>query len=83
LFYRLNTFHLKLTGLSERPEDIKPITEYVSQQSERKQKELNPTAHIHTFPLDYIIVPELLPGNVRSIQQIVRRYQVLGNALGK
>ena len=81
LFYRLNTFHLKLTSLADREEDVKPITLFVADQSEKHQLATNPGVHIHSWPREHIIVASQLPGNVRSIQQIVRRYQVLGSKL--
>jgi len=76
LFYRLNTFHLRLTPLVERPDDIPLVTIAYADAVEAKAKAEN--RHIHPWPREYKIKPSLLGGNVRSVQQIVRRYHVLG-----
>jgi len=76
LFYRLNTFHLRLTPLVERPDDIPLVTVAYADAVEAKAKAEN--RHIQLWPREYKIKPSLLGGNVRSVQQIVRRYHVLG-----
>lgn len=76
LLYRINTFELKLTPLSERTDDIVPITDAYADEVERKEN-----GNIHgsnKWARGYKIKSTLLTGNVRSIQQIVRRKHVLG-----
>lgn len=81
LFYRLNTFHLKLSALKDRPEDIIPITNHCADECERVQREQHPNVHIYSWPRNTVLHTTQLPGNVRSIQQIVRRYQVFGDKI--
>lgn len=81
LFYRLNTFHIKLTPLRDRPEDIQPITLAYARGMQDAHK-ANPTGvQLYSWPEDTELHPRMLPGNVRSIQQIVRRFQVFGDRL--
>lgn len=75
LLHRINTFHIKLSPLSDRPEDIPFIAEQVAKGYEDHykiiQEKCYPKEHYH-------IRPSLLNGNVRSIQQIIRKYHLLG-----
>ncbi len=82
LFYRLNTFHIKLTPLRDRPEDIHPITlDYARGLQDAHKKNPSNDTHIYAWPEETELKASQLPGNVRSIQQIVRRYQVFGDRL--
>lgn len=75
LFYRMNTFHLKLLPLSSRLDDIPVLLDYIAETYEAQNKILIDS---EKFPRDCKINPLLLSGNVRSLQQIVRRFYVLG-----
>lgn len=81
LFYRLNTFHLRLTPLRDRPEDIQPITLAYARGLEEQHKKNPGDTHIFKWPEEIELKASMLPGNVRSIQQIVRRYQVYGERI--
>ena len=74
LFWRLNTFHMRIPGLIERYKDILPITHAVCDAYESRVEK--------KFPRDYVIPASELGGNVRSIQRIVRRYHVFGELVG-
>lgn len=74
LLYRINTFHVELTPLSERMADVPLITEYVATQYE-KERLIDPDKK---FPRDFEFLPAFLKGNVRSIEQVIRRYHVWG-----
>jgi transcriptional regulator with PAS, ATPase and Fis domain len=63
---RINTFVLKLKSLRERPKDIKLIC-----------YKLDPN-FIYTGGDQQAIPSDVLKGNVRELQAMVRRYQVLG-----
>jgi two-component system response regulator PilR (NtrC family) len=68
LFYRISFFVLRPTPLSVRSRDIKPIVESIDEGCDIKD--------IDKFCA--LIDEDKLEGNVRSLQQIVRRYIVLG-----
>jgi len=76
LYWRINTFHVKLSGLEDRPEDIPLITNDYATQVEVKENGKIPAPN--KWDKSYRIKASLLKGNVRSIQQIVRRRHVLG-----
>lgn len=64
LYWRLSTFELYTKPLSERIGDIALLVE-----------NLDP---LRTFPRDFAWEKIDLGGNVRTVQQVVRRFQVLG-----
>lgn len=67
LYYRLNTFQLSTTPLTSRIGDCKPIADYYFK---------------NEFPFnDWSINKHRLTGNVRTIKQLVRRYQVFGKLM--
>lgn len=68
LYWRLSTFLLKPTSLASRSRDIKPLVEELDEECLIKD--------IDAFVAK--INPKLLKGNVRSLQQIIERYIVLG-----
>ena len=68
LFYRLNTFVLKLLPMRSRRDDIKLIVKHLDR--DKKISNLDEFCSL--------IRPEKLDGNVRSIEQIVLRHNVLG-----
>lgn len=62
LYYRISTIQLETTALKQRLEDVRPILRSLDKEGK--------------LPADIInkIVELPLPGNVRSLQQMVRRY---------
>lgn len=75
LYWRINGFEMKLTPLIERVEDIPLIVKY---QSEQYEKQYNIVGE-RRFPVDnYHVNPVSLRGNVRTIQNIIRRWHVFG-----
>jgi transcriptional regulator with PAS, ATPase and Fis domain len=68
LYFRLSTFVLRTKPMRIRSVDIKPIVEELDEEAKIKD-------------LDWfcsMINPQSLKGNVRSLQQIVERYLILG-----
>lgn len=69
LFYRLNTFHLELPPLRERPEDIPAIaSHFIKEMLERHRKRV-------TFTPEAIAAMRLLllRGNVRELRSLIER----------
>jgi transcriptional regulator with GAF, ATPase, and Fis domain len=69
LFYRLNTFHLEIPPLRERPEDIPVIAEYfIKEMLGRHRKRV-------TFTSEAIDAMRRLPlrGNVRELRSLIER----------
>jgi len=77
LFYRINVVDLSLPPLRERREDIPDLIEYFL---------LAHSAEFHTKPVRPIS-PRLMkvlqgyswPGNIRQLENLVKRYVILGN----
>jgi|SRR5205807_5456704 len=66
LYWRLSTFELFTIPLRNRPEDIEPICRILNPENKLPKEFYNK------------IIPEKLKGNVRSLEQLVRRYLILG-----
>lgn len=68
LFYRLATFELYLTPIRERPDDIELIIKSLDKDNK--------------LPIDLRekLKNHPLPGNVRQLQSIVKRYQIFAEA---
>jgi DNA-binding NtrC family response regulator len=81
LLHRLNTLHIHIPPLRERPEDIKPLLNYfIEFYSQRFNKpNLNVTKEVYTSLLRYDF-----PGNVRELRNMTERALILckGNILG-
>jgi DNA-binding NtrC family response regulator len=81
LLHRLNTLHIHIPPLRERPEDIKPLLNYfIEFYSTRFNKpNLNVTKEVLTALLRYDF-----PGNVRELRNMTERALILckGNILG-
>jgi|ERR1044071_554063 transcriptional regulator with PAS, ATPase and Fis domain len=69
LYSRISTYELKISGLSERHEDIKPIIESIEGGKEFLEA-ISKTGLLLTG-LDLTL-------NVRSLQQYIKRYKILG-----
>ncbi|HEX9232469.1 MAG TPA: sigma-54 factor interaction domain-containing protein [Blattabacteriaceae bacterium] len=69
LFYRISTFILKPSSLKQRSGDISKIIESL----DKEEQEIEDYEEFSS-----LIDPSKLSGNVRSLQQIYRRYIILG-----
>lgn len=75
LYWRINGFQMELSPLSDRVDDIPLIVDYVASHYEREYKIV---LEEKKFPRTKHIPVSLLKGNVRTIQNIVRRFHVFG-----
>ena len=81
LLHRLNTLHIHIPALRERPEDIKPLLiHFVDVFSTRFNK---PNIHVAKEVFDILLKYEF-PGNVRELRNMTERAIILckGNILG-
>ncbi|GAB4335342.1 MAG: sigma-54 dependent transcriptional regulator [Calditrichia bacterium] len=76
LFHRLNTFHIHIPPLRERPEDIPPISEFY----------LKKFADIYNKPLDrfseeamWLLVEEQWSGNVRMLKNVIEKVAIFSH----
>ena len=69
LFYRISTFILRPSSLKQRSSDISKIVEFL----DKNEQEIEDYEEFASR-----IDPNKLNGNVRSLQQIYRRYIILG-----
>jgi transcriptional regulator with PAS, ATPase and Fis domain len=73
LYYRLNVIHIRIPPLRERPEDVRPLLEYLMQHA----------AAANRMPVP-VVPPEILarleayawPGNVRELRNVAERLVV-------
>lgn len=81
LYHRLNTLHIHIPPLRERPEDIKPLLYHFADNFAVKFNKQN-------FTIDKEVIDALskydFPGNVRELKNMTERAFILckGNALG-
>jgi two-component system response regulator AtoC len=78
LYYRLNVIRMELPPLRERPEEIPIFAEYFTQRYARlyqKEPAPVPAAMIQR------LLPYRFPGNVRELENIMKRMIVLGDPL--
>lgn len=81
LLHRLNTLHIHIPALRERPQDIKPLlTHFIEMYATRFNKpkiEVSKEVYNSLFKYDF-------PGNVRELRNLVERAIILckGNLLG-
>jgi len=81
LLHRLNTLHIHIPPLRERPEDIKPLLiHYVDDYATKFNK---PNIHISKEVFDALLKYDF-PGNVRELRNMTERAIILckGNLLG-
>jgi len=74
LFYRLNTFNLKIPSLQERPDDIFELAHYFLQkynETYRSNKQLS-------YSAIEILQAHPFPGNVRELKNLIKKAVVLG-----
>jgi transcriptional regulator with GAF, ATPase, and Fis domain len=74
LFYRLNTIHIHVPPLRERPEDLAEIADNFLFSKYR--------IHIDTNQLKYLL-DYSWPGNIRELENILERSHVLGETIFK
>jgi DNA-binding NtrC family response regulator len=76
LFHRLNTFHIHIPPLRERPEDIEPLLTHFVEEFSRIMNKPIPA-------IDEKVIPFLkeypFPGNVRELRNMVERAIILYN----
>ena len=76
LFHRVNGASIRLPELRERAEDIPAIAHYLVEL-------FNGTFHTRTWPLSPTMTHRLQqyrwPGNIRELENVLRRYVVLGS----
>jgi DNA-binding NtrC family response regulator len=81
LIHRLNTLHIHIPPLRERPEDIEPLLLYFAEDFSTKMNKLIP-------PIDKKVIQTLksyaFPGNVRELKNMTERAIILskGNNIG-
>ncbi len=69
LLYRLNTFHLELPPLRERPEDIAPLVEFFMGDAERRHGK-----HLRFAPEAMSALSKMpLHGNARELRALIER----------
>jgi len=74
LYYRLNVINLQLPPLRERIEDIVPLAEYLL------KRHLGPGKSVSlTVPLRQALMAYHWPGNVRQLENVMRKLIVLQN----
>lgn len=76
LFYRINVLQIDLPPLRERKEDISPLVEYLlAAYSEKYGYQTRPfSAQMLRMLQDYH-----WPGNIRELENLVKRYAVIGS----
>jgi two-component system, NtrC family, response regulator AtoC len=75
LYYRLNVINIELPPLRERKEDIIPLTEYLL----RKHASSESSIPIITPNLKHALMTYHWAGNIRELENMVRRLLVLRN----
>lgn len=76
LYYRLNVINLRLPSLRERREDIVPLAEYLL----KKHTPADAPPAALSLDLKHAFTAYHWPGNIRELENVVRRYLVLRDA---
>jgi two-component system response regulator AtoC len=76
LFYRINVVNLRLPGLRERRADIQDLADYFLEYYNRK---FNARARTLSPELIGILQKYHWPGNIRELENLIKRYVILGN----
>jgi DNA-binding NtrC family response regulator len=74
LIHRLNTLHIHLPPLRERPEDIEPLLLYFAEDFSRKLNKPNPVIDESVIQL---LQSYTFPGNVRELKNMTERAIIL------
>jgi len=75
LYYRLNVINVRVPSLRERKDDIPKLAEFLLQ----KHSHGNPIPVI-TPSLQLALVAYEWPGNIRELENVMRKLMILGNA---
>ncbi len=76
LFYRINTFHIELPALRERPEDIAPLAEYFL---DKFSVEIGAGEKALSEDCRAVMESYGWPGNVRELRNVIERAVVLSS----
>src|SRR5262249_46938303 len=75
LYYRLNVINLRVPPLRERREDILPLTEFLLE----RHTQAGAPAPLITQELEEALLNHDWPGNIRELENLVRKLIVLRN----
>jgi two-component system response regulator AtoC len=75
LYYRLNVINVRIPPLRERKEDIVPIAEFLM-----KKHADSGGAPVLTAALKQTLLSYEWPGNIRELENVVRKFLILRNA---
>jgi two-component system response regulator AtoC len=76
LFYRINVVKIQLPQLTQRREDIPGLTQYfLDYHSEKFNRQVRPLSS----PVTQILQNYEWPGNIRQLENLIKRYVVLGS----
>jgi len=78
LYYRLNVINLRLPSLRERREDIVPLAEFFL----KRHATSDAAAPILTPLLKEALAMHFWPGNIRELENVIRRLVALGDPNG-
>lgn len=76
LYYRLNVINLRVPPLRERPEDILPLAEFLV----RKHASADSPLPLFTESLKQALQGHSWPGNIRELENIMRKFLILRDA---
>jgi len=81
LIHRLNTLHIHIPPIRERPEDIEPLLIYFAEDFSTKMNKPTPPINAAVFQM---LMSYTFPGNVRELKNMTERAIILskGNTLG-
>lgn len=74
LFYRIETFRLRIPPLRERPDDILPLAQMFLQAHSRQR---NKRFRVISSPAAELLLQYSWPGNVRQLQNVIERIVIL------
>lgn len=75
LYYRLNVVSMRVPSLRERPEDILPLAEFLA----RNNSQAGSAPPAFNESLRNALVSHSWPGNIRELDNLMRRFVILGN----
>ena len=75
LYYRLNVISMRVPSLRERQEDIMPLAEFLA----RNNSPAGSSPPAFTESLRNALVGHSWPGNIRELDNLMRRFVILGN----
>ncbi|MDO4462874.1 MAG: sigma-54 dependent transcriptional regulator [Bacteroidia bacterium] len=76
LFYRINTMHLHLPSLAERPNDIVPLAErFLSQYAEKYRRQVSRISDV----AKQVLMAHPWNGNIRELQNVIEKGVILSD----